>query len=72
LFNSGYQWLISHNSSFSPRTWSVDRTGYVDNGAGNYVGNFWMIRPVGVLKPDVTIVEGEGTNANPYKIELTT
>ena len=72
LFNSSYQWLMSPNSGYSVYAWRVYEAGYVYDYVVDGVDFEDGVRPLAVLKSDVTIVEGEGTNANPYKIELTT
>ena len=69
LFNSDYQLLMSPDSNDSILAWLVDEFGSV---GGIYVDCDYGARPLAVLKPDVTIVEGEGTETNPYKIKLDT
>jgi hypothetical protein len=72
LFNGEYQWLMSPNSGFSDCAWGVYESGYVDGYDGTYVENEGGVRPLAVLKSDVTKLEGEGTNGNPYKLGLGT
>ena len=71
LFNSQMQWLMSPDSGISYDAWYVDEAGFVycDNFGVDYEGG---VRPLAVLKSDVTKVEGDGTNGNPYKLGLGT
>ena len=69
LFNGEYQWLVSPNSDAGGVAWYVDEAGFV---VVNNVGVEGGVRPLAVLKSDVTKLEGEGTNGNPYKLGLGT
>ena len=71
LFNSGSQWLMSPNSGDSDYAWDVDEAGFVSNDVDD-VDIVHGVRPLAVLKSDVTKVEGDGTNGNPYKLGLGT
>ena len=71
LFNGETQWLMSPGSGDSSVAWFVDNTGYVE-GVFVDVGNGYGVRPLAVLKSDVTKLEGEGTSGNPYKLGLGT
>ena len=69
LFNSDYQWLMSPNSGNSIGAWIVDGTGYVYSDVIDVVDENG-VRPLAVLKSDVTKLEGEGTSGNPYRLGL--
>ena len=70
LFNSEYQWLMSPYSGNSGEAWRVYEAGYVYGYDGSLVDNEDGVRPLAVLKSDVTKIEGEGTNGNPYKLGI--
>ena len=72
LFNSEYQWLMSPASGNSLDAWIVYGAGYVGDRGDDYVDYGYGVRPLAVLKSDVTKLEGEGTNGNPYKLGLRT
>ena len=71
LFNSDSQWLMSPYSGYSDCAWLVFVPGYV-YGDDAVVEREGGVRPLAVLKSDVTKLEGEGTNGNPYKLGLGT
>ena len=71
LFNSEGQWLMSPDSGYSYYAWVVIGTGYVSNIAYGLEYECG-VRPLAVLKSDVTKLEGEGTSGNPYKLGLGT
>ena len=52
----------------SGQPWDLD----VNDGGVYSVGDELGVRPLAVLKSDVTKLEGEGTNGNPYKLGLGT
>ena len=68
LFNSGTQWLMSSRSGDSYEAWDVEDDGYVIGGGTVDEGE--GVRPLAVLKSNVTKIEGEGTSGNPYKLGL--
>ena len=73
LFNSEKQWLMSTRSYDSYSAWYVFEDGYIDYSVYcvDVVGVIG-VRPLAVLKSDVTKLEGEGTSGNPYKLGLGT
>ena len=74
LFNRKYQWLMSPNSGYSYGAWLVFEAGFVAYGddGGHTVDFEYGVRPLAILKSDVTKLEGEGTSGNPYKLGLGT
>ena len=74
LFNSEYQWLMSPASDVGGNAWDVDEAGVVgsDGGVVDGVEFEGGVRPLAVLKSDVTKLEGEGTSGNPYRLGLGT
>ena len=76
LFNgSGPTWSITptngliNNNTKSP-TFAVALVGTVINSSNTNVSYSYSIKPTLYLKPNVKITEGEGTEANPYKIDF--
>ena len=62
-----YEWTITPFSGNSTRVWFVSNSGYVlYNGAYNG----YVSRPVLYLKSDVTVMGGDGSLDNPYRIRL--
>ena len=72
LFNSQLQWLMSPYSGYSYGAWLVYESGYVNDCDDYGIGSGFGVRPLAVLKSDVTKLEGEGTSGNPYKLGLET
>ena len=70
LFNGEVQWLMSPLSGYSNCAWLVFGTGCVGHNDVYSVAYVYGVRPLAVLKSDVTKLEGEGTNGNPYKLGL--
>ena len=66
LFNSSNIWLISPNSSGSSGAFSVDSSGFVYGNGGVYYS--YRVRPVAHLKSSTQIVNGTGTQSDPYQI----
>ena len=71
LYNGEYFWTLSP-SHFSPKythadNWSVDSSGRI---IWNITTYLMGARPVINLKPDVTILSGDGTSIAPYKIVI--
>ena len=69
LYNGEYFWTLSP-SHFSPKythadNWSVDSSGRI---IWNITTYLMGARPVINLKPDVTILSGDGTSISPFKI----
>ena len=69
LYNGEYFWTLSP-SHFSPKSthadnWSVDSSGRI---IWNITTYLMGARPVINLKPDVTILSGDGTSISPFKI----
>ena len=62
-----YEWTITPNSDFSSAVWSVSSAGYVNNDNAFYG---YASRPVLYLKSDVTVMGGDGSLDNPYRIRL--
>ena len=69
--NSDSQWLMSPGSGYSGDAWHVDGTGFVKHG-GYGIGADNGVRALAVLKSNVKVTNGEGTETNPYKIKLET
>ena len=61
------EWTITPNSDFSSAVWSVSSAGYVNNDNAFYG---YASRPVLYLKSDVTVMGGDGSLDNPYRIRL--
>ena len=70
LFNSDNQWLLSAYSIGSTYAFDVNSSGYVSDLYLRYVNLAFGIRPVTVLKPNVTIIGGSGTSGDPYQLFL--
>ena len=67
LFNSSDQCVLSPQSSYAYRVFSVSSSGHVpDTDAYNALG----VRPTLFLKSDVLITGGTGESSNPYQIAL--
>ena len=67
LFNSSYTWLIFPNSGNSYRTLYVGSSGFVSGGDPNLiVCHSSGVRPVVYLKSSTQIVNGAGTQSDPY------
>ena len=72
LFNDSMQLLISPSSSYFEDSFAVYEPTYGYNIGSGSVEHPMSVRPVAVLKSDVTKLEGEGTSGNPYKLGLGT
>ncbi len=67
--SSGYQWLLSPDSSSSRSAFDVYSGGYVSScGYGNFVYYANGVWPVGYLSPSTTIYDGDGSINNPFKL----
>ena len=70
--SSNFQWLISPNSYYSDRAYSVHSRGYVFENdpdlGGASTANQELVSPVMALRSDV-VVTGSGTQTDPYVME---
>jgi hypothetical protein len=67
LYNSSYrQWTLTPYSSSSYGVFCVGYTGYVGFDVAYAYGG--AVRPVGYLKSDLTILNGDGSSGNPWII----
>lgn len=60
-------WFISPSSNYSYNVFYVLDTGSLYNAQGNYSGI--SIRPVVYLSADIKIIDGDGSEQNPYKLK---
>ena len=67
LFNGDYQWTLAPYPSNPYIAFIVGPGGDVDNGGVYW--NDYGVRPTLFLKPDVQIVSGSGTSADPYIVD---
>ena len=63
LYNSAYQWTLSPSASSSYFVFYVDSTGYVRNLSATSSRG---VRPAVFLKSNIRIIDGNGTENNPY------
>ena len=62
------EWLLPQRSNYSGDVFNIDADGLVGfNSASN---NNYAVRPTLYLKPNVQIMDGDGTSSNPYKFTL--
>ena len=69
LFNSANQWTLSPTSNDESSVFGVLSVGFVGSGSANFTSG---VRPALFLKSDISIVDGTGTQNNPYIIATTT
>ena len=68
LYNSAYQWLISHHSGNSNRAFLVSSAGFVINRRDN-VTNSYGARPSAYLLSSIQLDKGTGTEDDPYTLK---
>ena len=67
LYGQGYEWTITPDSSSSYRVFCVNRSGYLNN-YNAYYG--YAARPVLYLDSNVYVIDGTGTQSDPYIIGM--
>ena len=67
LKKEAYEWTITPHSDYSASVWYVYNAGYVNS---HNASNGDASRPVLYLKSDVTVMGGDGSLDNPYRIRL--
>ena len=65
LYLGLFEWLITPIISSESNLFYIHEQGGISNG---YASNIFTVRPVFYLNDNVTLVEGEGTYINPYRI----
>ena len=68
LFNSTHQWTMTSHSSYSNYIFAIHSTGRINEGSS--VTNSLNVRPSVYLKSDVKLTSGNGTEADPYILEI--
>ena len=66
LYNGTHQWLLSPHSSWPTDAWDVVEEYVYYGEEGLYYHT--AVRPVFYLNSEATIVSGDGSKANPYKV----
>ena len=67
MYGQGYEWTITPNSSSSSVVFSVNFSGYLSNFNAN---NGYAARPVLYLDSSVYVIDGTGTQSDPYIIGM--
>ena len=67
MYGQGYEWTITPHSSYSVGVFLVDRSGYLHYYSAN-VG--YAARPVLYLDSSVYVIDGTGTQSDPYIIGM--
>ena len=67
IYMGGLDWTISRDSSSSSRSYNISWQGYVNT---TYVTSDNGIRPVVNLKETVYVIDGDGSQADPYIIGM--
>ena len=67
MYGQGYEWTITPSSSSSLGVFSVSSGGYLNN---NYAYNGYAARPVLYLDSSVYVIDGTGTQSDPYIIGM--
>ena len=67
MYMGGLDWTISRDSSSSSRSYNISWQGYVNT---TYVTSDNGIRPVVNLKETVYVIDGDGSQADPYIIGM--
>ena len=68
LLKNGYEWTMTHKTSYSSFVFYVYRNAYVDNSANANYGN--AVRPTAYLKSNVYVISGTGSITDPYVIGI--
>lgn len=66
LDTSNQTWTLSPRSDYASSAFYVYTSGYVEG--ARYVYNAYGVRPVAYLKSNIQIVNGTGTQSDPYII----
>lgn len=67
LFNGLYEWTLTVSYIYADLSYYIGYSGYVNHNGSYHIYN---VRPTLFLKSDISIGVGDGTEVNPYQLNI--